>query len=190
MSLVDTFTSYIQHYGYEGLFVVIFLESLGFPLPGESLLITVACFALKENLAGIMAVSVMATFLANNLSYAMGYWQGRNFIKNFGKYIFMNEDRLNGAEEFFKKYGKITIVIARFIFALRQLNGLIMGTLKMPWPQYAFFNFLGSVIWVGCWVMIPYYFGKNVPLIFKIVLPGGIVFLVLILLYNRMKSKK
>ena len=47
---------------------------------------------------------------------------------------------------------------ARFVVLLRQLNGLIAGSMAMPWPRFFVANALGGAAWAALWVLGPYYF--------------------------------
>lgn len=159
---------YINHYGYWAVFFCVFLESLGLPLPGETLIIVAGLYAAKGilNPVWILLLAVMATFVANNISYAIGFTYGRSFIVKYGKYVFINEQRLLVLEDFVNRYGNKIIVVARFILGLRQLNGFIMGAVKLPWPQFAVFNMIGAILWAGWWIGLSYYLGKKFERIF------------------------
>jgi membrane protein DedA with SNARE-associated domain len=161
--IFETVKPYINHYGYWAVFFCVFLESLGLPLPGETLIVVAGLYAAQGTLnpIGLVLLTVIATFAANNISYAIGYSCGRSFVIKYGKYVFINERMLLALEDFVKGYGNKIVVVARFILGLRQLNGFIMGTVKMPWSQFALFNMLGAILWAGWWIGIAYYFGKK-----------------------------
>jgi membrane protein DedA with SNARE-associated domain len=163
LPLIETIKPYINHYGYWAVFFCVFFESLGLPLPGETLIVVAGLYAAKGvlNPAWVIVLTVMATFIANNISYAIGYSCGRDFLIKYGKYILINERRLFILEDFVKRYGNGIVIAARFILALRQFNGFIMGTVKMPWPQFALFNLIGAILWAGWWIGIAYYLGRK-----------------------------
>lgn len=163
MHLIDTIIPYIKQYGYWAIFGVIFLESLGFPLPGETFIVVATLCAIKGmiNPIALVWLSILATFLANNLSYWVGYKKGSVFVTKYGKYFFINTQRLHKAEKFVKKHGDIVVIFARFIFAFRQLNGLIMGVLQMPFIRYMLLNLIGAILWVCGVVIVSYGFGTT-----------------------------
>ena len=99
ISLVETVKPYINHYGYWAIFFGVFLESIGLPLPGETLIIVAGLVAAKGvlNFTWVIVIAIMATFIANDISYAAGYFGGRGFVLKYGKYVFINEQRLTGA---------------------------------------------------------------------------------------------
>ena len=61
----------------------------------------------------------------------------------------------------FARYGGATVTFARFFSVLRQLNGIVAGTLGMDWRRFLAFNSLGAALWVGVWVLGPYYLGEH-----------------------------
>jgi membrane protein DedA with SNARE-associated domain len=163
LGLAETFIPYIKQYGYWAIFFVVFFESIGLPLPGETFIVVASLYAVKGviDLYALIILCVLATFLANNVSYVIGYQGGHEFLSKYGRFILINQKRLNKAELIVRKYEDIVVIFARFIFGLRQLNGLIMGTIKMPWAHFALLNFLGAVLWVACVVAVSFYFGKS-----------------------------
>ena len=52
------------------------------------------------------------------------------------------------------------VVVARFVVLLRQLNGLVAGTTRMPWPRFLAANVVGAALWVGLWTTLAYRFGR------------------------------
>jgi membrane protein DedA with SNARE-associated domain len=168
ISLVETVKPYINHYGYWAVLVGVFFESLGLPLPGETLIIVAGLAAAKGvlNVTWVIVLAVIATFCSNNVSYAAGYFGGRGFVLKYGKYVFINEQRLTSLENFFKEHGGKVIVVARFIIGMRQFNGFIAGTVKMPFAKFALFNFIGAFLWVSWWAGISYYFGRKFDSVF------------------------
>jgi len=164
----QTVKPYILHYGYWAVFFGVFFESMGLPLPGETLIIVAGLLAAKGvlNLSWIIIWAVAATFIANNISYAAGYCGGRAFVIKYGKYVFFDEKKLQALEDFVKKHGNKVVVIARFILGMRQFNGFIVGMAKMPFVKFASFNLIGAVLWVEWWTWLAYYFGKKYASIF------------------------
>ena len=51
------------------------------------------------------------------------------------------------------------VVIARFVVVLRQLNGIVAGTTRMPWPLFLLANATGAALWVALWTTLAYKFG-------------------------------
>ena len=70
-------------------------------------------------------------------------------------------DHLERVERFFQRYGGVVVVVARFFEILRQLNGVVAGTVGMTWWRFLAFNALGATLWVGLWGLGVYYLGRH-----------------------------
>jgi membrane protein DedA with SNARE-associated domain len=162
-SLIGNLEPWLHEYGAAALFVILMLESLGLPLPGESLLVTGAVLAGRGTISlPILLVSAWTgSVLGDNIGYLLGHYLGRRLIARFGAKVGLTEARFARVEAVFTKYGAATVAGARFFNVLRQLNGVVAGTLKMPWWRFLAFNALGAALWVGVWTAAGFYFGRH-----------------------------
>ena len=145
---------WIHHYGVAAVFVILTLESLGLPLPGESLLVIASVLAGRGeiSLLGLILAAWAGAVLGDNIGYLGGRILGRGLSRRYGGRIGLTADRLSKIEAVFARYGPMTVIFARFFSVLRQLNGIIAGTMKMDWRQFLFLNALGGALWVSAWV--------------------------------------
>jgi len=149
----------LSRYGYLAIFLAVLVEGVGIPAPGQTLVITGAVMAARNDLriGWVLAWAVAAAVLGNSLGYLLG--------KHGGRFLLMRlkaiESRLARMEAIFQRYGKGVILIARFVDGLRQLNGWVAGMLRMPWGVFMLFNVLGAVLWVGVWGLGAYYLDKD-----------------------------
>jgi len=161
------FEGTLQHWGYLAVGGFLFFEDFGVPLPGETLLIAAALYAgagyLNVWVVGVVAFA--AAVLGDNVGYVIGRKGGRRLVEQFGRYVFITPVRLDRAEAFFDKHGGQVVTFARFIEGLRQLNGIIAGTIGMPWRRFLLFNALGAALWVATWTSIGYLAGSHVETI-------------------------
>lgn len=161
------FEGTLHHWGYLAVGLFLFLEDFGVPLPGETMLIAASLYAgaghLNVWLVGL--VGFAAAVLGDNVGYLIGRKGGRRLIERFGKYVFLTPARLDRAEAFFDKHGGKVVTIARFVEGLRQLNGVIAGTVEMPWRRFLLFNMLGAALWVATWTAFGYLAGNHVETI-------------------------
>lgn len=154
----------LDHYGYLAVGALVFMEDFGIPVPGETILLTSAIYAGagRLNIALIMLIAVVAAIAGDNLGYVIGRTGGRAFVRRWGHYVLLPPERFRKAEEFFARHGGKVVVIARFVSGLRQANGIVAGTIGMPWPRFLAFNALGAVLWVGMWTVLGYTAGTHI----------------------------
>jgi membrane protein DedA with SNARE-associated domain len=157
----------LHHWGYLAVGLFLFLEDFGVPLPGETMLIAASLYAGTGHLNVwlVAIVGFAAAVLGDNLGYVIGRKGGRRLIERFGKYVFVTPTRLDRAEAFFENHGGKVVTIARFVEGLRQLNGIIAGTVEMPWRRFLFFNVIGAALWVATWTSLGYLAGNHVETI-------------------------
>ncbi len=161
--LLQTVEPYLNHYGLLAVFVAIFLEDFGVPLPGETLLIAGALLATRGtlNIYLLMITAWCAAVLGDNVGYSIGRFGGRALALRFGKYVFLTPERLSYAERFFQKRGGLTVIVARFFEILRQLNGVVAGIAGMRWWRFLAFNSAGAALWVAFWSFLFFQLGRR-----------------------------
>ncbi len=162
--LFEILRRHFDQWGYWTVVVALLLENAGVPVPGETILLFASFLAYSEQelrLPYIIVVAIAACTLGDNVGYAIGHRGGRPLLERY-KHIFHIPDRtiLRG-ERLFARHGHLTIFFARFIFGMRIIAGPLAGVLRMPWKQFAVFNFLGAVAWVTVISCIGYFFGSE-----------------------------
>jgi len=162
-------------FGYVGVAVAIFAESglfFAFFLPGDSLLFT-AGFLASQGTFGIVPLIVLAT-LAAIAGNSVGYWFGRKI----GPHIFKKPDsfwfsqkRVDDAHAFFGKNGAKSIILARFIPAVRTFTPIVAGIGGMRYVSFLSYNVVGSVLWGTFVPLAGYFLGTSVPGIDHYIIP-------------------
>ena len=164
MHLHELLRKYFAEYGYWTIAVILLLENAGIPLPGETTLLFAAFLAFSEHrltLWGIIIVGVIACTIGDNVGYWIGYRGGRPLLERQRRIFRISEEHLRRGEQFFARYGNVTVLFARFVFGMRIIAGPLAGVLKMPWKKFVLFNFLGAVLWVSVVACLGYFFGSR-----------------------------
>jgi membrane protein DedA with SNARE-associated domain len=170
----------LNQYGYLAVGGFVLIEDFGIPVPGETILIAAAVYAGSGRLSiiGVALVAVLAAIIGDNIGYAIGYFGGRTLVLRFGKYVHLTSERLDKAERFFDRYGGLVVAGARFVEGLRQANGIVAGTIRMPWLKFLAFNALGAALWVGLWGSIGYLAGGHITVIYNTITRYSLYFLI------------
>ncbi|MFF8012074.1 VTT domain-containing protein [Streptomyces sp. NPDC007929] len=144
--------------------VVIGLESLGIPLPGEIILVSSALLASQHGEIDPVVLGASATagaIIGDSIGYAIGRkggrpllaWLGNKFPKHF------SEGHIATAERSFEKWGMWAVFFGRFVALLRIFAGPLAGVLRMPYWKFLIANVLGGIVWAGGTTAVIYYVG-------------------------------
>jgi len=154
----------IHQYGVAAIAVLLFLESFGFPVPGETLLVAGAFMAGQGELqlAPLISFAWLAAMAGDNVGYAIGRFGGRRLVLRFGYRIGITGPRLDRVTGFFRRYGGGVVLVARFFAIARQLNGLVAGIVDMRWWRFWLYNAIGAALWVCAWGLGVFFFGREV----------------------------
>src|SRR4051812_13258454 len=158
--LIAGLEHFVRDYGVFAVTVILALEALGVPVPGETLLIFASVLAGRGemSLPALLIFAWVGSVLGDNIGYAIGRSAGRGTIARYGAKIGLTDARFNKVEDIFLRYGAVTVVFARFVNILRQLNGIVAGTMGMSWSRFLICNALGAALWVAVWVFATSYF--------------------------------
>jgi membrane protein DedA with SNARE-associated domain len=152
-------------YGLWVLFGMVFLESTGVPLPGETALITAALYAgstHRFSLIEVIGVAFAAAVAGDTMGYLIGRSLGLRLLERYGKYVRLTENRLKVGEYLFWRHGSKIVFIGRFVALLRVLVALLAGANRMKWPRFAVMNALGAFCWATLMAGGAYAFGDRV----------------------------
>jgi membrane protein DedA with SNARE-associated domain len=165
--LVAGLESFVRHYGAFAVMPILAIEALGAPVPGESLLIFASVLAGRGemSLPSLLIFAWVGSVLGDNLGYLIGRKVGRGTILRYGAKVGLTDERFNGIERAYVRYGSGTVLFARFFSILRQLNGIVAGMLGMSWWRFVLFDAVGAALWVTVWVFAPAYFSEHLTFI-------------------------
>ncbi|MDQ8033262.1 DedA family protein [Bordetella genomosp. 1] len=144
---------YLITYGAIVLFVCLYFESFGAPLPGESTVIAASILASQGlmHLPTVLFAVFSGAVLGDLTGYLIGRTGGRRVLLRHGHWVKLTHARLEALEERFRRQGVYLVMISRFVVLLRQLNGLIAGSVNMPLHLFMFANVVGAAVWTLAW---------------------------------------
>lgn len=149
--------------GYPVLAALIFGESTGLPLPGETALITAGGLAGAGRLAlpVVIAVAIIAAIAGDTLGYWLGRRRGRAFLLRDGFLAGHRRHAVARADRFFARNGTATVFVSRFIPGVRVVAAVMAGATQMPWRRFAAANTLGAVVWATTVASLAYLIGPT-----------------------------
>ena len=158
----DLFHRLLSHYGAGFVGVVVALEAMGLPLPGESLIIAGAVFCATTHelsIVWVITAAVAGAIVGDGVGYLIGRTLGFRLLADYGRHVGLTEDRLLLGRHLFVRYGGGVVFAGRFVAVLRTFAALLAGANRMPWPRFLVWNAAGGTCWAVAYGLGAYAFG-------------------------------
>jgi membrane protein DedA with SNARE-associated domain/membrane-associated phospholipid phosphatase len=158
-----------------------FLETgafIGLVAPGEFTVLLGGAVAANGDISlpVIIAITWLAAFSGDSVSFLLGARLGRDFLVRHGERFRITPERLAMVEGYFSRYGGRTILIGRFIGLVRALAPFIAGSSRLPYRNFAPYSILGTGLWSIALLLLGYFFAQSLNTVSKIISRGLVVF--------------
>lgn len=159
---------YIAHlihaYGLFTLAVIVGLECVGLPLPGETALLAAAIYAGTKhdlNIVSVILTTAGSAIIGRMIGYVIGHEYGYWVLLRYGGYVRMTQSRIKLGQYLFLRHGGKIVFIAQFVPILRTFAGIFAGANVMPWRNFLLANAVGSSIWAATYGYAAYALGRQ-----------------------------
>lgn len=158
----------IEFGGFALVLVIIFLENgvfFGFFLPGDSLLFTaglVCTTILKITLTKLIIGIALAAIAGYYFGYWFGWKTGDNIYKR-KENIFFKKKYIETAQEFYKKYGGIALILGRFLPIVRTFAPILAGIVRVNHFIFFIYTIIGAFLWPLIVCGAGFYVGQVFP---------------------------
>ena len=153
-----------QTYGVWTVALIVGLESLGIPLPGEAVLVVASIYAATHggNIGMVIAAATIGAIIGDNIGYMIGREFGYRLVLKFGSYIGLTEGRIKLGQYLFQKYGGAVVFFGRFFAVLRFLAAFLAGVNQLAWRRFLIANALGALAWSSIVGLAAYTLGRSI----------------------------
>ena len=152
----------IQH-GYTVLFIWVFAETIGFPIPSVPLLLTVGALAGlgQMKLFLCIALGVCASLSSDLFWYSMGRWRGGKLLSLLCRISLEPDSCVRRTQNIFSRYGSRSLLVAKFLPGLSAVSTPLAGVIHMRLSHFLFFDCMGAIFWVSSFTTLGYLFGEQ-----------------------------
>jgi membrane-associated protein len=185
---------------YVALFLVVFAETglVVTPfLPGDSLLFAIGALVSRPgstlSLTGFLVLLIVAAVLGDAVNYAIGLRLGPAVFRSQTSWL-LNKKHLFRAQQFYKKYGSKTIILARFVPIVRTFAPFVAGIGKMTYSKFFTYNVVGGIAWVALCLFSGFFFGqiefvkKNFEIVVLVIIAISVLPIALDVMLARIKK--
>lgn len=157
----------IEALGYPGILLVMALENVFPPIPSE-LVMPLAGFMASSgtfNVIGVVIAGMLGSMVGALALYYIGVWADesviRRFLRRWGRLLFLSEDDLDLALQYFERHGQAVIFFGRLIPIIRSLISIPAGMSRMSMPRFLLFSALGTTLWSAALTYAGWVLGEN-----------------------------
>ncbi|MCL2428311.1 MAG: DedA family protein [Alphaproteobacteria bacterium] len=155
----------LHQYGYGLVALMIGLESVGLPVPGESLLIAAALYAATTHqltIPLVVTAAAVGAIVGGIFGYLIGRGVGYRLLRRYGSYVMLTPERLEIGRRLFARHGGKVVLFGRFVAVLRTLAALLAGANRMPWSHFLAANAVGGIGWASLYGFGAYALGNQI----------------------------
>ena len=154
--LLNTLLAQLGGWMVAAVALIVFIESgVLFPvLPGDSMIFALGI--LHNRIPGVPEwLTFLFLFIAAICGNLVGYWLGRKYgrrlFKDDARYL--STENMHKSEEFFRRYGGVALLLARFVPFVRTFVPIIAGIGKQHYRTFLIWNMLGAALWIGVFMI-------------------------------------
>jgi membrane protein DedA with SNARE-associated domain len=158
-------TQLVATYGVWAVLFFVSIESMGVPVPGETMLLVAAVYAgatHQLSIALVIAAAAVAAIVGDNLGYLIGRLGGERLLRRVGPVLHLTAGRLTMGRYLFQRHGGKAVFFGRFVAVLRVFAAFLAGTTRMPWRRFALANAAGGIVWATLMGLLGYGLGASV----------------------------
>jgi len=162
-SIFQLLSDFFARYGYWVIFLGVMAENVGFPIPGETVLLFAGFLAFRGRIHILPAIltAIAGATLGAVLGFLLGRYGGTSIVNRILRRFPRLARQYDEAQKTFVKHGHWAVFVARFITGLRVFAGILAGALRMPFGVFFFYSFAGAICWALAIGYVGFAFGSN-----------------------------
>jgi len=158
------FLNIVDHAGYPGLFFVMAIGNMGLPVGTEFVVPAAGALAATGHLSSVWLAGLVATLgevTGGLVLYAVGYTGGRPFVVRWGRFLKVDEKKLDAFQRFYERHGNVVVFVCRFLPVVRGVSALPAGVSRMPKRYFIAYTAAGSAVFCFGLVFLGSMFGRH-----------------------------
>jgi membrane protein DedA with SNARE-associated domain len=176
--ITEVVTTAIGDYGLYAVFVLMLVDAV-FPTASEVVMVYAGAVAsgafaqqdvvlfgttIEEGLPAYLAMALAGTIgytIGAMIGWAIGLYGGRPYLERHGRWLHLDEEKLDRAERWFERWEDWAVFLGRLTPVIRSFVSIPAGVLEAPFVRYALLTLAGSAIWCFAFAGAGYVAGAN-----------------------------
>ena len=155
--------AWITQYGYLAIFGLLMFGIVGLPVPDETLLTFTGYLVFKGHLH--LPLAYASALFGSMCGITLSYWLGRTFglalIHRYGRYVWIKEEHVTRAHEWFERVGRWGLTFGYFIPGVRHFTAYAAGISELEPHVFGAYAYSGAVLWAATFISLGYFLGER-----------------------------
>jgi membrane protein DedA with SNARE-associated domain len=145
---------YVSKYGLSLIFLNVFLEQIGLPIPAMPVLVVAGALAVERDLSAprALVVAVVASLIADALWYQLGRRYGFRVLKVLCRVALSPDSCVRQTTSIFEKWGMPSLLVAKFVPGFSTVAPPLAGAINARFLPFLFYDGAGALVWAGAGV--------------------------------------
>lgn len=163
LEAVDAVFHWVATYGYAGLFLLLMAGIVGLPIPDETLLVFTGYLISRGSLhpVGALAAAAGGSWCGISISYWIGRTLGIGAVHKFGRYLRIDDRRLEQVHAWFDRRGHWALVIGYFVAGVRHFTAIVAGASGLKFGSFIAYAWTGGLCWAATFLTLGYFIGED-----------------------------
>ena len=194
-NIIEWIITFADQLGYLGIFISVALEYACFPISSEILLPLIGILVYNGRLKYLFTIitSIFAGIFGSTICYIIGVFGGVPLLNYSKKKFPKTRNTIDSLNNWFSKYGKITVLLARIVPITRTYISILAGAQRLNYITFITYSSIGIAFWNTVLILIGYFLGDNFGLITDILKRYSniaIILLISIFVFVKLKNNK
>ncbi|HKS58041.1 MAG TPA: VTT domain-containing protein [Steroidobacteraceae bacterium] len=148
---MDDLVRTLQLYGLQIVFVGVFLDQGGLPLPSFSLVVVAAAVATNSGAPvwPVFVIAIVATLLADLLWFAGGRRFGAAMLRMICRVSLSPDSCVGNTRRIYTRWGAPSLIVAKYVPGLAAVATTLAGETRVPTARFALYDGIGATLWAG-----------------------------------------
>jgi membrane protein DedA with SNARE-associated domain len=168
-------TGWLLRWGYQGIFICVFVGNLGIPIPEELVLLVAGVLAGRQDLdlCTLYVVAILSAVTGDCCGFLVGRTGGQQLFEWLARKFPFLRRRYQYLQTFFQAHGNSAVFFARFLMGARFMAGPMAGAAGMPFWSFLGWNLLGASVWCSLVITLGYFVGNQLDWMVRLAEEGG-----------------
>ena len=155
--------AWLSAHTYSVVFVATLIDATAIPFPGRILLAAAGAFAATGDVSATMVIALGAAgiIITDHLWYFAGSLGGDRLLRLYCWLTFSSPDCVRRTTDWFKRFGALTIVVGRFVAAVRLLAWPLARQHGVSYPVFLALDTVAALVWTSIWVGLGWFLGDR-----------------------------